>query len=222
MGSSQSIVIQNGLFQGSADPRRPGALAKAPRRYALDSNTKVLSVTDWGGSPIKLWYLRPPNAPADAPVVFVMHGVRRDADRYLFEWQSLARDKGFIVAVPEFSTRHFKGTRGYNFGNVIDSDDKLNPKSIWGYSSIEPLFDALITAESLSTKGYWLFGHSAGAQFVHRQVMLGGGPRMISAISANAGSYMVPTTEYAWPFGLTGSPATNSTAWARRSSWPWR
>ncbi len=211
MGSSQSIVIQNGLFQGSADPRRPGALAKAPRRYALDSNTKVLSVTDWGGSPIKLWYLRPPNAPADAPVVFVMHGVRRDADRYLFEWQSLARDKGFIVAVPEFSTRHFKGTRGYNFGNVFDSDDKLNPKSIWGYSSIESLFDALITAESLSTKGYWLFGHSAGAQFVHRQVMLGGSPRMISAISANAGSYMVPTTEYAWPFGLTGSPATNST-----------
>ncbi len=30
MGSAQSIVIESGLFQGSADPRRPGALAVAP------------------------------------------------------------------------------------------------------------------------------------------------------------------------------------------------
>ena len=30
MGSAQSIVIENGLFLGAADPRRPGALAVAP------------------------------------------------------------------------------------------------------------------------------------------------------------------------------------------------
>lgn len=30
MGSAQSIVIENGLYQGSADPRRPGALAVSP------------------------------------------------------------------------------------------------------------------------------------------------------------------------------------------------
>jgi gamma-glutamyltranspeptidase/glutathione hydrolase len=30
MGSAQSIVIENGRFQGGADPRRPGALAVAP------------------------------------------------------------------------------------------------------------------------------------------------------------------------------------------------
>ena len=30
MGSAQSIMIQNGLFLGAADPRRPGALAVAP------------------------------------------------------------------------------------------------------------------------------------------------------------------------------------------------
>jgi gamma-glutamyltranspeptidase / glutathione hydrolase len=32
MGSSQSIMIENGLFLGSADPRRPGALAVPTRR----------------------------------------------------------------------------------------------------------------------------------------------------------------------------------------------
>jgi gamma-glutamyltranspeptidase/glutathione hydrolase len=209
MGSAQSIVLSNGMYLGSADPRRPGASAIAPRRFALNSNTKVFTVADWGGAPIKLWYLRPPNAASNAPVVFVMHGVRRDADRYLYEWQDLAQEHGLIVAVPEFSSDYFKGARGYNFGNVFDENNQLNPRSIWAYSAIEPLFDALRAAESLSTKGYWLFGHSAGAQFVHRQVMLGGGPRMISAISANAGSYMVPSSQFRWPFGLDTTPIAN-------------
>lgn len=207
MGSSQSIVVEKGLYLGSADPRRPGALAIAPRRYALNDNTNVINVTDWGGPPVRLWYLRPDSAPADAPVVFVMHGVRRDADRYLFEWQDLARENRFVVAVPEFSQQHFKGTRGYNFGNIFAEDGRANPMSMWGYSAIEPLFDALKAEEALQTEGYWLFGHSAGAQFVHRAVMLGAGPRMISAISANAGSYMLPTTEQSWPFGLTAGPS---------------
>lgn len=32
MGSTQSIMIENGLFLGSADPRRPGALAVPTKR----------------------------------------------------------------------------------------------------------------------------------------------------------------------------------------------
>lgn len=210
MGSAQSIVIEDGMFQGSADPRRPGALAIAPRRYALAENVQTLVVSNWGGAPIKLWYLRPSSAPKNAPVVFVMHGVRRDADRYLFEWQALAEEKGFVVAVPEFSQQYFKGARGYNFGNVFSDKGVLNPASEWGYSAIEPIFDALRTKESLETDGYWLFGHSAGAQFVHRAVMLGAGSRMIGAISANAGSYMFPTFEQRWPFGLAAGPEVAS------------
>ncbi|HEU4821620.1 MAG TPA: gamma-glutamyltransferase, partial [Qipengyuania sp.] len=30
MGSAQSILIENGLYLGAADPRRPGARAIAP------------------------------------------------------------------------------------------------------------------------------------------------------------------------------------------------
>jgi gamma-glutamyltranspeptidase/glutathione hydrolase len=32
MGSAQSIMIENGLFLGAADPRRPGAQAIPPER----------------------------------------------------------------------------------------------------------------------------------------------------------------------------------------------
>lgn len=169
---------------------------------------KQLVVSNWGGAPITLWYLRGPKTTVDAPVVFVMHGVGRDADRYLSEWRDIAIENDIIVVVPEFSQLHFPGNEGYNFGYVFDSSGKLRPQEQWAYSAIEPLFDALRSHERLSVERYWLFGHSAGAQFVHRVVMLGVAKRMIAAISANSGSYMFPLDEVDWPFGLRGAPAT--------------
>jgi poly(3-hydroxybutyrate) depolymerase len=171
--------------------------------------SKRLTVSDWGGAPITLWYLRGPGVTADAPIVFVMHGVGRDADRYLAEWRELALSNDIIVVVPEYSQDNFPGSAGYNFGGVFDKAGRLQPKTRWAYSSIEPLFDALRRHENLSAQQYWLFGHSAGAQFVHRFVMLGVAERMVAAIAANAanaGSYLFPVDDVDWPFGLRGAP----------------
>ena len=171
-----------------------------------------LVVSGWGGPDIRLWYIRPPASPPDAPVLFVMHGVGRDADRYLLEWRELSLRSGVIVVVPEFSAEGFPGAGNYNFGAVFDEAGALRPRAAWSYSSIEPLFDALRKQESLATDRYWLFGHSAGAQFVHRLVMLGGGPRMIAAMAANSGSYMMPSRSERWPFGLDGAPVRDAQA----------
>jgi len=62
--------------------------------------SKRLTVSDWGGAPITLWYLRGADAKADAPIVFVMHGVGRDADRYLAEWRDIALANDIVVVVP--------------------------------------------------------------------------------------------------------------------------
>lgn len=171
-----------------------------------------LVVAGWGGPDVRLWYIRPPSSSAEAPVLFVMHGVGRDADRYLLEWRELALQTGVIVVVPEFSADRFPGAESYNFGAVFDDSGRPRPRSAWSYSSIEPLFDALRRREGLRTDRYWLFGHSAGAQFVHRLVLLGGGPRMIAAISANSGSYMMPSTAERWPFGFGGAPVADAKA----------
>lgn len=160
----------------------------------------------WAGPALPVWYLRPEGTPPTAPIVFVMHGVKRDADRYLDEWVATARKHGFVVVVPEFPTKAFPGANGYNFGGVFGEDGKERPRELWSYSAIEPIFDAVREVEGLSATKYWLFGHSAGAQFVHRFAMLGVGPRMNAAISANAGSYMFATEEARWPFGVAGAP----------------
>ena len=160
----------------------------------------------WAGPALPVWYLRPEGTPATAPVVFVMHGVKRNADQYLGEWAATAREQGLVVVVPEFTSTAFPGAKGYNFGAVFGDDGRERPRPQWSYSAIEPIFDAVRELEALRASTYWLFGHSAGAQFVHRFAMLGMGKQMQGAISANAGSYMFATDDVRWPFGVAGAP----------------
>jgi poly(3-hydroxybutyrate) depolymerase len=160
----------------------------------------------WSGPALPVWYFRPEGTPASAPIVFVMHGVRRNADQYLGEWVETAREHGFVVVVPEFTSKAFPGAQGYNFGGVFTDSGEEQPRSQWSYAAIEPIFDSVRSIEGLTATRYWLFGHSAGAQFVHRYAMLGMGVRMHGAISANAGSYMFATEDERWPFGVAGAP----------------
>jgi poly(3-hydroxybutyrate) depolymerase len=176
----------------------PRSLAQAGvRRFAF---------TAWPGPPIPVWSLRPPSARADAPLLFVMHGVGRDADRYIGEWVDIARAEGLVLVVPEFTREGFPGADGYNNGGMTDAQGKPRPRAIWAYSAIEPIFDAVRAREKLTTPRYILYGHSAGAQFAHRFVLTGNPRRMQQAIVANAGSYAFPTDSIEWPFGMGGLP----------------
>lgn len=48
--------------------------------------------------PITIWTYRPKELTANAPVLFVMHGVQRDGERYRDEWRPYAeRDKALVL-----------------------------------------------------------------------------------------------------------------------------
>jgi len=160
----------------------------------------------WAGPPLPVWSYRPQGLGPDAPLVFVMHGVGRDADRYLAEWLPLAERHRFVVAVPEYSREAFPGSDGYNLGSTGDAAGGFRPRAVWSFSAIEPLFDVLRQREHLTAGGYRLYGHSAGAQFVHRFVLLGAGPNLQRAVAANGGWYAFPTDDDAWPYGLRDAP----------------
>jgi poly(3-hydroxybutyrate) depolymerase len=157
--------------------------------------------------PMPIWLYRPKSAGADAPIVIVMHGVQRDADRYLAEWIQTADAENFVVVAPEFSREAFPGAEGYILGGLRDEKGKSQPKAAWSFTVVEEVFDAAKAALGLNASGYALFGHSAGGQFVHRFVTYQAGPRMIRAVSANSGWYTRPQTEIAWPFGIGDAPA---------------
>jgi hypothetical protein len=131
--------------------------------------------------------------------------VKRDADRYRNEWSALARNRGFILVVPEFDERNFPGARSYNLGNVFDEAGQPVPNERWSFSAIEPLFDAVREMTGTRVTGYGLYGHSAGAQFVHRYVLFMPAAHFDKAVAANAGWYTMPQQEVGYPYGLGGS-----------------
>ncbi len=150
------------------------------------------------GRTIPVWYFLPENVRADAPVLIVMHGVNRDADRYRDEWTPHAKKYGFILVAPEFSKEAFPGDDGYTLG----------VKGAFGF--IEPVFDAVKAATGNRSERYHLYGHSAGAQFVHRFLYFVPQARVAKAVAANAGWWTMPDPAIDFPYGLHNSPVDDA------------
>ena len=116
--------------------------AKAPN--GAERVSEIMDFRDWNGPAIRVYLLRPENAGPDAPVVFVMHGVNRDADRYFAEWRPFAEKYGFILVVPEFPVKKFPGAANYNLGGVLDARGAVTSRKGWAFSVIEPIFDEVV------------------------------------------------------------------------------
>ena len=154
--------------------------------------------------PLRVYTYRPRKCDSTCPIQFVLHGLRRDASDYRDHWELAADRFGFIVIAPEFSEKHWPKAAAYNLGDVADNAEREK----WSYSVIEHLFDEMRDGQ----KDYRIFGHSAGAQFVHRFMMLLPDNRASVAAVANAGWYLMPEWRKdrkapPYPHSLVESPA---------------
>ena len=154
-------------------------------------------------------YLPPGVDAATARIVFVMHGVTKDAEGYRDAWIEHADRGRFIVVAPPFDAARWGGGE-YSYASVIGRDGRIADPALWSFSLIEHLFDAIEKVTGNHSARYFLYGHSEGAQFVHRLVLLLPDARYERAIAANAGWYTMPTTDVRFPFGLEGSPIDES------------
>jgi poly(3-hydroxybutyrate) depolymerase len=180
------------------------ARAATTPKDALPPGDGSFTFDGWAGPPICVWYHLPEAIGPATPVLFVMHGVNRDADRYRDEWSALADQHGFVLVVPEFNEASFPGSAGYNLGNILDRDGRPVPRERWSFSALEPLFDRVRALTGTRVERYDLYGHSAGAQFVHRYVMFMPDARVRRAVAANAGWYTLPDRDVTYPYGLAG------------------
>jgi poly(3-hydroxybutyrate) depolymerase len=186
-----------------------GALAaqELPAEHHVDL-TGCFVFTAWDGPALPVFYQLPDQITATTPVVFVMHGVNRDADRYRDEWAALARRYGFIAVVPQFASADFPGSLGYNTGYFTEENGTSRPRGLWSFSAIEPLFDDARRRFGTRVTRYSIYGHSAGAQFVHRFVLFMSEARIERAVAANAGWYTMPDRAIGFPYGLADTPVT--------------
>lgn len=180
-----------------------GALVAAPEKLAVGKGR--FDFTNWDGPALPVWYHTPKSLSSTTPVLFVLHGQGRNGDEYRDQWSDLAEKYGFLLVVPTFSDQDFPERAGYNFGNVFTSDGQRRPQSQWGYTAIERIFDHVKEAAGLRAPTYVIYGHSAGAQFVHRMPFFLPSARVTKLVPANAGAYMLPSFEHAFPYGLKGS-----------------
>jgi poly(3-hydroxybutyrate) depolymerase len=201
----------------SASRARPLALALLAAAFAAALVTPLRAASSIGmgkgsfqfeqaGKHVTVWYYVPPSAAQTAPIVFVMHGTERNGDTYRNDWLGYAERQPFILLCPTFSKAEFPGDAGYIFGNAVDLQGRPRPPAEWAFNMIEPIFDAVRTHLGNASTTYALYGHSAGAQFVHRFLYFVPQARASQVISANAGWYTLPDPEIPFPYGLKGSP----------------
>jgi len=158
-----------------------GAFAATP----VPSNKWSFMFADAKGRPdrpVKVYTYRPRQCDSTCPIVFVMHGVKRDASNYRTHWEFAADRWGFIVIAPEMIS--WPKAAAYNLGDVAQQPDREK----WAFSLIEHLFDEVRDGQ----KTYRIFGHSAGAQFVQRMALFLPGNRASVMIAANPGWYTMP------------------------------
>jgi len=184
IGSGQINFKQAGkqsfLFQGAADHAHP---------------------------PLKVWYYSPSARPDTLPMVIMLHGAERNPSAYLDQWIPTANLYQYVVVAPEFSKQDYKGSERYNLGNVYrDKTKQLNPVEDWSFSVIEPLYDFVKEKTGNWFPGYYLSGHSAGSQFVHRFLYFVPNNRAMRVMAANAGWYTLPDFTTQYPFGLKNTP----------------
>lgn len=161
---------------------------------------------DWAGPRVPVWVYIPPSVDASAaPIMFMMHGAKRGAARYVSEWDQIADREGFIVIAPEFTREDFPGSAGYNLGNrATRSDHTPIEESLWSFSAIELVFDRVVDDLDSDQTTYTLYGHSAGSQFVHRFKYFKPEARVSRVLAANAGWYTFPDFDINYPVGIGG------------------
>ena len=155
------------------------------------------------GRPIDVWHFRPQTYEPESKILFVMHGMSRNARDSCRLWAGFAHRSGTLIVAPEFSQQHFTSA-AYNQGNLRNDRGKPNSSSKTAFRAVEVIFDEVLRRTNSTRRSYALFGHSAGGQFVHRMVLFGKSSRIELAIAANSGWYTVPNRDALFPYALKG------------------
>lgn len=151
-------------------------------------------------SAMRVFYYKPSGFKLNSPIFIMLHGYGREADKLMYAAAVSAETFKFLLIVPEYSFKLFSTWEEYNYGNA-----RKKPKKLWTYFVNDRIFGFVKELTNSRQDKYYLFSHSAGSQFVHRQLMVGASIYIEKAFAANAGEYAMPTLgEDSFPWSMSG------------------
>ena len=131
-------------------------------------------------SAMRVFYYKPNNFTPDRPILFFMHGADRKVDHILEEDVESVEKYNILLIFPEYSEQLFPGIESYQYGNV-----RKKPKDLWTYYVNDRIFKLVKKITGSKHNKYYIWGNSAGAQFVHRQLIVGGYKFIEKAFASN-------------------------------------
>lgn len=152
------------------------------------------------GRSFPVYYYIPTTFDSSKPLQIIMHGADRNGDTYLGSWIEISEKYGIMIAAPSFSKSDFP-LCDYQEGNVVDELGNYNESNQTIYALIDEIYEYLLANSCLRNKGYNIFGHSAGGQFVHRFMMFFDSPYVKKGVAANSGWYTTIDSLCAYPYG---------------------
>jgi pimeloyl-ACP methyl ester carboxylesterase len=157
----------------------------------------------WDKPDLDVYYHLPEIINDETKILFVIHGNSRNADNYLNTWIKLAKDKNYAIFAPHFKRSQFIS---FNTLQMSTSSGRIrNEANLYLNNSIDLLFDHIKPLFDLSQDSYDIYGHSAGAQFVHRYLLFSNSPKVNKAVAANAGWYTFLDGSN-FPYGINNPP----------------
>lgn len=184
---------------------------------------------------IGVHYYLPSRFTPDSPILLVIPGAGRNGDSYRDAWIEAAESANVVVAALSYPEADYDFA-AYQMGGVIRDlvirnmplgPDGQPPSSVhlrdedisfalnirpeeWLFNDFDRIFALLAAAARSRRTSYDLFGHSAGAQILHRSVLFRPRSQAERIVAANAGLYTQPDLDLPLPLGLKDTGVTEA------------
>jgi len=146
----------------------------------------------------------PSTVAATPEIVVLVHGTPDKGksafdtvEIYIEQWTDFAEETGAIVLSIAFDQHGYGSIEGGELGGYRS----LMGRTIGADAFAEEIVDYYRAAFGIADERFYLYGHSAGGQFVARYSVTHP-HRVKGAVISAAGRYPYPTQSVAWPFGM--------------------
>lgn len=163
----------------------------------------MLEVAEIGGKMMDVYVYRPADCVSPS-FLFVFHGNGRGAKSYAESAREIGERACLTVFTPLFDRERFPSS-DYHRGGVVE-DGELEPREEWTTGMVADLIRWAEAFEGQQVHDVYLFGHSAGGQFLSRVAAYDLPEGVDRVVIANPSTYVLPTADEEAPYGFSGFP----------------